>query len=465
MAGVRSKPRSSGCYVGWYSDENGRQKFFTGTRRKAETRQMAERLEDERRQIRLKYRPAPKGAERYGQRPFAETRDEYLEWGNAQGGRGGRPWGRTHARQRKTYLKWWGETLALETLADLEGILPKVEEALRALQADGLAGKTLANRAEALRSLCRWCVQRGYLSENPLRAMRPFDVTPRTTRRAMTRGEIAKLLEVASEDRRLLYEVAFTSGLRAGELRALSVADLDVERGGLRLHAEWTKNRKAGFQPLPAALVERLKVFAASGQPKALCARFYARRDARAEGVAEEPLLFVPSHAGREMEKDLKKAEVPKKAFGGKIDFHACRVAYISFVVEAGANVKEAQSLARHVTPGLTLNTYARAREERLTSLTESVGELVGIGADYAHSRTLAAAGAEGLDVSAVDAKTLGEKRNGGGGGNRTRWAKRTCGNRRATQALQNRHKAEQIQGLAANRLTVPLTSPLHFRN
>ena len=48
------------------------------------------------------------------------------------------------------------------------------------------------------------------------------------------------------------------SGLRAGELRSLSVRHLDHQRGGIELEAEWTKNRRAGFQPLPAGLMERL---------------------------------------------------------------------------------------------------------------------------------------------------------------------------------------------------------------
>ena len=53
--------------------------------------------------------------------------------------------GGTHARNRCTHLGWWHTCLGLETLADLEDILPRVEEALRQLQALGGSGKTLAN--------------------------------------------------------------------------------------------------------------------------------------------------------------------------------------------------------------------------------------------------------------------------------------------------------------------------------
>ena len=42
---------------------------------------------------------------------------------------------------------------------------------------------------------------------------------------------------------------------------------------------------------------------------------------------------------------------------GHVADFHSLRVLFISRVVAGGASVKEAQTLARHSTPLLTMNT------------------------------------------------------------------------------------------------------------
>src|SRR5262249_41083044 len=162
----------------------------------------------------LGYRPAMQTADKHLHCPFVDIKDEYVAWGETQGGRDGRPWGKTHARNRRTHLSWWQEQLGFESLADLAGILPRVEEALRELKTKGRAGKTLANYAEAIAAFCDWCVQRGYLATDPLQSLGTFDTAPRTRRRAMTVAEIHQLLRACAPHRRLLFETAFLSGLR-----------------------------------------------------------------------------------------------------------------------------------------------------------------------------------------------------------------------------------------------------------
>jgi len=372
MAGIRSKPLRNGKYQAWFIGYNGKQKFFTGMRKKAETLQIAQRLEDDHRQISLGYRPIPKTNLKHRNDLFEKVMQEYLDFGNMQGGRGGRSWGKVHARKKRTDLKLWQETLGLKTLADLDGILPRFEGILRKLKEQGRAGRTLKNIADALTSFCSWCATRGYLLENPLAKACKLDTTPKSIRRALKPEEIIKLLKVAPAHRRLLYEVAFLSGLRVAELQALTREHLDLERGGLRLDAEWTKNRKSGFQPLPAYLPRQLVAFADSGIVPKLYQQFY-----RSFTPPIGALLYVPSHPAREMDKDLVAAGIPKETKEGKVDFHACRNAFITLADNVGASMKELQTLARHSTPELTANVYARARDERLAELTEKIAESV----------------------------------------------------------------------------------------
>jgi integrase len=80
----------------------------------------------------------------------------------------------------------------------------------------------VANYVESLAAFCDWCVERQYLTDDPLHALGRLATTPQTRRRAMTVAEIQRLLDVAPVHRRLLYEAAFLSGLRANELRSLT---------------------------------------------------------------------------------------------------------------------------------------------------------------------------------------------------------------------------------------------------
>ena len=374
MAGVRSKPLRGGKYQGWFFDANGDRKFFTGTRSKKETERLALRFEDEHRQIRMGYVPAPDASDLNGSRDFQQVLDEYLAWGESQGGRNGRPWGQEHMRKRQAHLIWWQKRLSLDTLADIDNILPRVEKALREIQDKGRAGKTLTNYAEAIGAFCDWCVKRSYLAQDPLKSLGRFDTTPKSQRRALTADEIARLLEACAPHRRLVYETAFMSGLRANELRNLTIHHLDREQSGLLLDAAWTKNREQGFQPIPSSLTDHLYEFAHSGEPIRLYEKFYKGKPRR-RTIPNEPLLYVPSETARDLDKDLRAANIPKHTPEGKVDFHACRVAYISFVIESGVTIKEAQVLARHKTPELTMNVYGRVRLERLSGAVERLGQ------------------------------------------------------------------------------------------
>ena len=359
-----------------FTDYTGRRRTSTGTTSKSETHKVATRVEAEHDAIRRGHREPPKSLSKHLSRPFEEVMAEYLAWGNSQGGRGGRPWGKGHARMRKSHLTWWKKELSLDVLSSLQNALSRVERALRELQEGGRAGKTLQNYAESLAALCRWCVQRGYLGDDPLEGLGAFDVTPETKRRALTHDEIHRLLRAAPEIRQVLYEVAMCSGLRANELRPLTAEHLDARRRGIYLDAAWTKNRKPGFQPLSQALMMRLRDLVASGAVLRQYKSAY-RRGGAMGSIPKDPLLYVPTHPAKALDTDLSAAGIRKFTPEGKIDFHALRVTFTTLVLESGANVKEAQSLARHATPDLTMNTYGRTRKDSLAGIAEAVGSVV----------------------------------------------------------------------------------------
>ncbi|MFC1706980.1 tyrosine-type recombinase/integrase [Planctomycetota bacterium] len=359
MANVRKKKRRDGSprdrWTFWYIDWQGKRRWGTGTTSKKETLRMAQRIEDEHRQIRAGYLPPPKPKKK--RRLFAEVCDEFFAWGESQGGRRGRPWSRKHAESRRRHLGWWGEKLKLVDLDDLDGRLADVEQGLRELRGLPRSPKTVAAYADSLHSFCGWAVKREYLDDHPLRHLGRLDTTPQERRRALLPEEIRRLLMTCDELLRPTYEVAFCTGLRANELRSLEVRHLDVEGCGLLLDEAWTKNRKDGFQAMPRSLVMRLVALTEGKKPT-------------------DPLLYVPSHPAREMDKDLKRAGIAKVTGEGKVVFHATRNAYLTAVGEAGGSWKETKELARHESLNMT-DRYARARRPRLQQLADAVGDML----------------------------------------------------------------------------------------
>jgi integrase len=359
-----------------YTDWRGKRRTATGTTSEPETLKIALRKEADEYDIRKGIRPPKSISATHAMRDIEEIIREYIAWGGTLGGRRGRSWSRTHARMRAAQLQWWVSHLKIECLADLPGILPKVESGLRSFLETGRTRRTTQSYAETLHGFCRWCLKREYLNDDPLRNLIALDTTPQTVRRSLDLNELRELLDAVPYERRLVYQVALCSGLRAGELRALTVDDLDLQRGGLVLRAAWTKNRTNGFQPLPKVLVNELATFVGSGTAARLYQEAYVRKDTTAF-PPERPLLYLPSNTSRAFRQDLAAASIAKNTEAGKLDFHALRVTYVTLLLHAGAYIKEAQSLARHSDPKLTMNVYARVLPGRLIEVVEAVGRPV----------------------------------------------------------------------------------------
>lgn len=370
MAGARKKPsKKGGNFQGYYTDHTGRRVYFTGTPNRTETKKIAQQLEAKHRQIALGVEPPPTAPAKHRKRPFLEVVDEYVGWGRTFGRKDGKGWSPDWANRTNGYLRKWAETLSIETLADLDGVLPRVEATLQQLTEQGYSGRGIAGTVKPLRTFCSWCIGHGYLRENPLKGLARIDETPQSERRALTIDEIQKLFSVAPDWRRLAYAVALTTGLRLGELRKLDRTDLETENSRLRLRWRQTKSRKAAYCYLPSDLVKAVAAFADSGAPGRLYQKTHTRR-----ALPETPLLFIPTHLLRIFDRDLARVGIPKHTHEGRLDIHGLRVAAISLGAEAGASVKELQTLARHADPKLTFGVYAKSRDSRMAELAEQIG-------------------------------------------------------------------------------------------
>lgn len=269
----------------------------------------------------------------------------------------------------------------LDSLADLRapGLAGRVEQFVRGLTtgADPLAGASAAYVGKHARQFTRWLVlKKELLHRDPLAGMALPSQETTTRRRALAADELARLIEaaeaspkpfrtLAGPDRAVLYLVGVATGYRSGELARLTPAhfDLDAEVPIARLPGKATKNRKAAEQPIPPAVVARLRRYLA-GRPA----------DRRVWPGS------WPDRAAEMLRADLAAAGLPDVVNDEEAVFHSLRHSYTT-LLGAVATVKTVQELARHSTPVLTL---ARYTHSGMAERAEAVGRLPLPGSDVA---------------------------------------------------------------------------------
>jgi len=330
-----------------YRDANGKWRYGVGWPDKDQTKKHAAALEAECRAVRKGEKEDPRIDLERRNTPAETVIEEYMQWGRRQGGRHGRPWDERNAKLKQANLKWWRTEMKLARLCDIDIVV--VETLVQDLLNEGKAPKTAALKVEALRSLCRWAVQRRYLRHNPLDGMGKMDKSPKVPHRALTSAEVGRLLNKAPEPRRTWYATALSTGFRLNECRNLLVKHLDPFGPSLFLPAAASKDRKAHRQPISKDLLTQLQVLSKGRQP-------------------EEPLLGIPKSGAHKdnrydpgglIAKDFRAAGIPLETDAGKTTWHSLRKAFVTNVVKSGADLKTCMTLARHSTASLTMEVYA----------------------------------------------------------------------------------------------------------
>lgn len=181
--------------------------------------------------------------------------------------------------------------------------------------------------------------------------------------RARLRPDEAERREQAGRERALLYAVLVTTGLRKGELAALTVGDvqLDAPQPFVVLPAADAKNGQRATLPLRADVADELRAWVA-GKAEAVC-----RQRIGVAGVtvppADVPLFDVPTGLVRILDRDLAAAGIPKRDDRGfTVDVHALRHTFATHLVAAGVAPRVAQAALRHSTLELTMQHYTDPR-------------------------------------------------------------------------------------------------------
>ena len=263
-----------------------------------------------------------------------------------------------------------------ETLADIT--VEQVEAFGAGLRSENAAARTIQRKLAALKQFTKWCHTTGRLPSNPLISVKT--PSPKTDRRLERRALLPSewpFLQTTTEkgathacgitgpQRAILYEFAIQTGLRAGEIRALTPGKLHLDKAPYfaLVPAGMSKNRKQARQYITAKLRDKLLTHLKSVEPggplfklpHATDLAMMLRRDLAAAKAAWVAAGTTPKQQEEREKSEFLAAENFEKQ---KMDFHALRHTCGAWLATAGENPKTIQSIMRHSAITLTMDTY-----------------------------------------------------------------------------------------------------------
>jgi len=222
----------------------------------------------------------------------------------------------------------------------------------------GLSIKSSNDYLQAIKQFSRWLVADRRMPDNPLAYLSGLNVKTdrRHDRRALNAEEIERLIKTTAEgkkhhkmtgrERAMLYVLALNTGLRANEIASLTWQSfkLDCPAPSVSVLAAFSKHRRDDILPLRGDLAEQFKRWGSE----------------RKESSEDKVFPNFNKRKGADMLKmDLEVAGIPYKDGAGRYaDFHALRHTFVTNLYKSGVSPKVIQSLARHSTFALTMDTY-----------------------------------------------------------------------------------------------------------
>jgi len=327
-------------------------------------------------------------------RPITEHAEDYLAFieGKKRDGK--------HVENLRRGIMRLIEHGSMPTLADVSP--SRVVAGLRMMMESdtitpgGISRQTANHYLRAFKSFTRWAVGDRRATVDPIATVEGWNVEDdrRRERRALSDDEAACLLAAADAsptvsvqrwariegksvqttgtatvpERGMLYRLALATGLRAGELAALTPESFHIagDEPFIRVAAADSKRRRAEDQPIAASVAALLRPWLAS-KPRAVPvfrfdiakAAAWLRSDIDTARAAWLDEAGTPAERAERAERDFLRHT---DAAGRVVDLHALRHTYVTNVVRMSTNAGQAMMLARHSDPKLTLKRYNTLR-------------------------------------------------------------------------------------------------------
>ncbi|MFN8037999.1 MAG: site-specific tyrosine recombinase [Acidimicrobiales bacterium] len=311
--------------------------------------------------------------------------EEYLAWLASERGRAPNTLA-AYRRDLRAYVAWLGDRGL-----DLGDVGPVDLDAYVAhLRAAGRAPSSVSRALVAVRSLHRFLALEGRSEADPSAEVEVPGV-PRGLPKALREDEVARLLDqvdgddpVARRDRAAL-EVLYGTGMRISELVGLSLGDLDLESGLVRVLGKGSKERVV---PLGRLARQALVAWLGPGGRDELAGEAARSRAGRRD---DADAVFVNQRGGRLSRQGawgIVRRHALEVGLADRLTPHVLRHSCATHMLDHGADIRSVQELLGHASISTT-QVYTLVSTERLWQVYEAAHPRAGRGRGAAPAATV----------------------------------------------------------------------------
>jgi len=293
--------------------------------------------------------------------PLPLPAEEYLTWLAVEKGRSANTLA-AYRRDLAAYCRWLaGAGCRLEAVTEAD-----VERYVAHLRNEGRAPASVARALVAVRSLHRFLAEDGLASADPAADVAAPRV-PQGLPKPLTEDEVTALLDAvlgtdapARRDRAIL-ELLYGTGMRISELVGLSLGDIDLDAGLVRVFGKGAKERVVPVGRLARAAVADW--LALAGRPVLVPRRWARRGDAEA--------LFLNQRGGRLSRQGawlVVRHYGDVAGLGDRLSPHVLRHSCATHMLDHGADIRVVQELLGHASISTT-QVYTKVSTERLRAV------------------------------------------------------------------------------------------------
>lgn len=286
--------------------------------------------------------------------------EEYLTWLRLERGRA-----RSTVTAYRRDLRAWCAHLRALGRAVTDVTEDDLASWVQALRASELAPSTVKRRIVAARNVHRFLAEEGIVDVDPGAQVAPPPVA-KGLPKALTEDEVGALLDsvvghepVHRRDRAIL-ETLYGAGLRISELVGLSLRDVDLHDGFMRVVGKGDKERVV---PLIGTANEALADWLTlDGRGAFVPVRWRSRDD--------EDAVFLNQRGtrlGRQGTWLVVRAHGDRVGLGDRLTPHVLRHSCATHLLDHGADIRAVQELLGHASIGTT-QIYTRVSDERLVA-------------------------------------------------------------------------------------------------